>query len=82
MPMPPVGAGDRSGRSSYRSAATTTDGTADDRTPKRALRIRFAGREHSREREQDDEQCKLSHLSVPFLIGRVCRADNRRTVYL
>lgn len=73
MPMliSPVGTGDGSGRSSYGSTATTADGTTDDRTPKRALSIRFAGREHSCEREQNDEQCQLSHLGVPFLIDRI-----------
>jgi hypothetical protein len=71
MLMSPVGAGDGSSRSSYRSAATTADGTTDDCTPKRALSVRFAGRKHSCEREQNDEQCKLSHLGEPFLIDRI-----------
>jgi hypothetical protein len=74
MIMPPVGSGDGPGRSSYGGAATTADGTTDDRTPKRTLSVRFARRKHSREREQNDEECKLSHLRVPFLIDRFCCA--------
>lgn len=62
MAMSPVRTSDGSGRGTDGSAAATADGTTDDRTPKRALSIRFAGRERSRARKQDDEQRKLSHL--------------------
>jgi hypothetical protein len=55
MVMPPVRTSNCSGRSSYGGAATTADGTTDDRTPKRTLSVRFARRKHSREREQNEE---------------------------
>jgi hypothetical protein len=74
MIMPPVRASNCSGGSSYGSAATTADCTTDDRTPKRTLSVRFARRKHSREREQNDEECKLSHLRVPFSIDGFCCA--------
>jgi hypothetical protein len=47
MLMSPVGTGYRSGRSSYGSAATTADGTANDGTPNCALAKGFTRREHS-----------------------------------
>lgn len=55
MVMPTMGTGDGSGRSSYGGAATAADGTADDRAAKRTLAKGFAGREHSCEREQNDQ---------------------------
>ena len=51
--MTPVGAGDSPGGSSYGSAATTANGTSNNRTPKRALAKGFGGRQHSGDREQN-----------------------------
>jgi hypothetical protein len=54
MPMmTPVGTGHGAGGSSYGSAATTTDGTSNNRTPKRALAKGFGGRQRSAERKQN-----------------------------
>jgi hypothetical protein len=48
-----MGTGDSPGGGSYGSAATTANGTSNNRTPQRALAKGFGGRQRSSEREQN-----------------------------